>query len=201
MSFIIQEQAGGLYASDLEQAVYPVTLPASVSASGLFISGKNIALTSTSELILFSTSNGVMAVVFDSVANAFGAVVLVRASVNNAGIGAVKISSTEVLVSTLVAAATALETVVLSVSGTTITVNTPLATTLGAAATFLTKADTLIQVGSSYVLGYTRNVLVYYLGFTVSGTTVSAGSETSSVLPSTGNQGILIPSCMHIILN
>lgn len=192
MSFIIQEQAGGLYASDIETAVYPVTLPASITSISVIT--KVINLTSTTEMLLFTSNNGVTAVVFDSVANTFGAMVLVRASVSLAAIGAVKMSSTQVLVSTLVASTTALETVVLSVSGTTITVNTPLATTLGAVATLLTQAETLINVGSSYVLGYTRSGLSYVIAFTVSGTTVTAGSELSSGLGSApANVSILIP--------
>lgn len=174
MSFIIQEQAGGVIADDFDVSNYSVALPISVNTALTTVS-TTVNLTTTSEMLLISTNNGTVAVVFDSASNAFGNAVLVRASVSNAAVNAVKISSTEVFVASLVASTTALETVVLSVSGTTITVNTPLATTLSATASFLTKS--LIQVGSSFVLCVSRAAGPLLIAFTVSGTTITAGSE------------------------
>ena len=204
MSFIIQEQAAGIFADDVESSYYNVTLPVSVTTPTVNGFTKAVNLTSSTELLLFTTSNGVMAVIFDSAANAFGTVVLVRASVSNALVTAAKISSTEVLVSTLVNTTTALETVVLSVSGATITVNTPLATTLAANSGLITRSDALLKIGSSYVLCYVRSTggAVFALAFTVSGSIVTAGSETATTLNSgfTYTQTIAYSSSVFVLV-
>jgi len=176
MSFIIQEQAAGVIADDFDVSNYSVALPITVTTALTTVS-TTVNLTTTSEMLLISTNNGTVAVVFDSATNAFGNAVLVRASVNNAAVNAVKISSTQVFVASLVGSTTALETVVLSVSGTTITVNSALATTLSATASFLTATKSLIQVGSSFVLCVSRAAGPLLIAFTVSGTTITAGSE------------------------
>jgi hypothetical protein len=79
----------------------------------------------------------------------------------------------------LVSADTALETVVLTVSGSTITVGTALATTLGATSTLVTANTRLVTIGTSFVLNYytTADSLPKFRAITVSGSTPSIGSE------------------------
>ena len=171
--------------SDLTPYDATLSLP---SAIGTYRQYLTVSLTATTELMILWGSTAAFAAVWDNTTKTFGTPVLVRTAAFSGtyDISAYGLSSTSVLVCSLRSASTALETVVLSISGTTITVNTAVATTLAATSTLQQNPDSnngvgrILLVGSSYVLNYTNN-LSYpcFRAITVSGVTPTIGSELS----------------------
>lgn len=167
---------------DITATDYSLTLASAISAgAGATIRLQAVALDATKELLILHSTASAHAVVWDSSTNTFGTPALVR----TASLGIIQtvalaaISSSSVLVCTLATTTTALETVVLSISGTTITVNTPLATTLAANSALIPAGTRLVAVGASYVLNYytTTDSLPKFRAITVSGVTPSIGAE------------------------
>jgi len=165
--------------TDLAATDYTLTMPTALSTTLSAPVMHSVNLDGTKQLMLIGGASSLQAVVYDG--SAFGTMVLVRSGnftpVSN--FAAITISSTDVLVSSLVAGTTALETVVLSISGTTITVNTAVATTLAANSTLITANTRFVACGSSYVLNYfdsTTN-LPRFRAITVSVTTPTVGAE------------------------
>lgn len=159
-----------------------------------------IQLTATTELVLFygNGGSGIYAVVWDNSTRTFGSSVLVRsvdmgnvASVDN--VAAIQVTTNTVLVCSCPTSSLTLATVVLTVSGTTITVGTEVtaSTTVfpaflnssgGSNASFRVGFNRLIQTGSSYVLIYSDvngNTKIAARAITVSGTTPTIGSEVT----------------------
>lgn len=171
--------------TDLTFADYTLTLPTALSSLGASVNSivlTTVLLDSSRELLLFYRDASLQAVVWNNSTKAFGTVVLVRSgnfsTINR--IAAVGLSSSDVLVSSIPSATPlALETVVLSVSGSTITVNTAVSTTLAAASVFIIPDTRFITCGSSYVLNYndTSTNQQRFRAITVSGTTPTVGSE------------------------
>jgi hypothetical protein len=140
---------------------------------------------------LFIISGGtVQAFVYQKSTDSFGTPILVRAA--GAALirsSAILIATDRVLVCSLGNATTSLQTVVLSISGTTITVNSPVSTTLAVTSTIRTPdsneyivPDKLFQVGSSWILEYIDNSnppQSRLRAITVSDTTPTVGSELS----------------------
>ena len=148
----------GPIGTDLSYVDYSLTTSSALSTSYVWFQA--VSLDGTSELFIIVGSASAHAVVWNSSTNTFGTPILVRtASFSNAinNFALAKISSTEVLVCSLVPNATALQTVVLTVSGSTITVGTAVATTLAAASSLVAPNTRLVTVGSSYVLNYFTN--------------------------------------------
>lgn len=184
----IAATGGGNFGSDLTFTDYSLTLASALgSAVASTVYMQAVSLDGTSELMIVHGDASAHAVVWNTSTNTFGTPVLVRtASLGNiASIALAKISSTSVLVCSLTGSATALETVVLTVSGNTVTVNTALATTLAASSTLITPNTRLVAVGSSYVLNYqtVSDSLPKFRAITVSGTTPSIGSELAFAGP------------------
>jgi len=172
----------GAYGADLSFTDYSLTVPTALSSTTNTPRVQTFALTATSELLLFGGDASICAVVWDSSAGSFGTPVLVRTGGNyltNAAFCAAMISSTSVLVCSLQTNDTALQTVVLSISGTTITVGTPVSTTLANAGSLVSLPTRLVTVGSSYVLNYydTATTVPRFRAITVSGTTPTVGAE------------------------
>ena len=142
-------------------------------------------------------------IVYDIAGDTFGSWTLIRTYPgSNSTARASAISSSQVLVCSLSLNSTALETVVLSISGTTLTVNTAVATTLSSAASFVSSPNSsLIEVGGSYVVGYYRSAVGsgFVRAITVSGTTPTIGSEASTAA-SVSNQALFPYSSTHFIL-
>jgi hypothetical protein len=138
-----------------------------------------VSLDGTSELMIIYSTASAHAVVWNSSTNTFGTPILVRTAnlLNIQSVALAKVSTTSVLVCSNTG--TALETVVLTVSGSTITVGTAVATTLGATSVFIIPNTRLVTVGSSYVLNYytSADSLPKFRAITVSGATPSVGSE------------------------
>ena len=137
-------------------------------------------ISATQDLIVFNyagTNPRTYAAVYDSSTGTLGAAALIRsAALGPGGAAAVAISSTAILLVTC-STTTAMEAVVLSLSGTTITVNTAATATLGSTIAYL--SPTFIATGGGYVLTYGRTTLSCLRAFSVSGTTVTIGTETA----------------------
>lgn len=156
-----------------------ITLPAAIANS---ITANTVQLTATTELIFLQGSTNIQAVVWDNTAKAFGTPVLVRTLASSL-VAASLISSTSVLVCSLISGTTGLQTVVLDISGTTITVNTAVATTLAANASFPNNFKSrMTAVGSSYVIHYVEDAAPTnnnYRAITVSGTVPTVGAQVT----------------------
>jgi len=174
--------SSGAFGSDLSYEDYFLTtssaLDVSVSAVPFL---EALSLDGTSELILLGASSSLHAVVYNTSTDTFGTPILIRTGnfSTSRTIAEAKINVTSVLVCSLPTTNTALETVVLTISGSTITVGTALTTTLAATSSLVQANTRLVAVGSSFVLNYftTANSLPKFRAITVSGTTPSIGSE------------------------
>jgi hypothetical protein len=186
---IASNVSGGPIGTDLSYVDYSLTTSTAINtAVGNYIM-QCVSLDGTSELMVLQGDSSVHAVVFNTSTNTFGTPVLVRTaslgSTQNLALAIV--SSTSVLVCTLPSSATSLETVVLTVSGSTITVGTPVATTLSATGSLIATNTRLVTVGSSYVLNYyTSGNTPRFRAITVSGSTPTVGSELSYSSGGTG---------------
>jgi hypothetical protein len=173
--------SAGNFGTDITYTDYSLTTSTALNSAAGEIWMQAVSLDGTSELMILGGNSSAHAVVWNSSTNTFGTPVLVRtaslASCNN--IALAKVSSTSVLMCSLPTGDTALETVVLTVSGSTITVNTAVATTLAATSTLITANTRLVTVGSSYVLNYYdyTTLAPTFIAITVSGTTPTIGAE------------------------
>src|SRR5471030_2010379 len=142
---------------------------------------KNITLDSTRTLILiYGTS--LHAVVYNSSTKQFGAPVLLRAVLSITGVdaivAAVLAAANSVLVQSVQDGTTALQSVVLSISASVITLGTVVSTTLVATASRIVD---LIPVGAAFVLGYLNGTTtVHTIVITISGTVPSLGTDVAN---------------------
>jgi len=175
------------FKSDFTRYSGYVSLPSSININTQLYGMQSVQLTSTTELVFIYGSN-LYAVVWDNSAKSFGTAVLVRTGGgfnSTQDLASVAISSTSVLVCSLPAATTALSTVVLTISGTTVSVGTAVNTTLAVNSQLIVGNVNnngnvrLMAFGSSYVLSYitTANGYSAFRAITVSGTTPTVGSE------------------------
>jgi hypothetical protein len=137
-------------------------------------------------------ASSIRAVVLDDSTPAFGTEVAVRTGLSIAGSyqwSAIVTSTDKVLV--VSDSSTARQGVILSVLGSTITVNTAGTATLSAGANGMGE---IVQVGSAFVVSYSRATNVQALmAATISGTTVSFGAEVT--LSTTGLPGSIAAYC------
>ena len=165
----------------------PNNMGSSNSSSSGSYSLHSVALTATTELLIFSSGasgSTVNAVVWDNSTKTFGSVVLIRtAAIASKGLTTASLTSTTALISSIGSNGVSLQTVVVSVSGTTITVNSAVSTTLANSSYFNRNSESpygrFITVGGSYIMNYydTVNNKHCYRAVTVSGTTPTVGSE------------------------
>ena len=158
-----------------------VTLPVGTAVNSLY---DRISIDATRELLIFTSTTAVQAVVWDNTAKVFGTAVLVRAFAAAPGVGALLIGTDKVLVLSAPASSTALEAVVLSFSGTTITVNTAATQTMpqtmhANAGNGKTEgiAHNGVACGSSYVFALKLASSYRTIACTVSGTTPTIGTS------------------------
>lgn len=158
-----------------------------------------IDLGSSRELLIGqnAATTAYYAVVYDRSTNTFGSQTLVRtvapANTRNASC----LVSTDKVLFVSCDATTAFEAVVLTISGTTITVNTAATATLATNIATIVDACGLIAVGSSFVCSYTlASGTANIRALSVSGTTVTIGSQT--VLDGTSS-GLITASANHVI--
>jgi hypothetical protein len=143
-----------------------------------------VTLDTDRTVIFVSSSIAVQAIVYNSSTQAFGSPVLVRSAAISNKMSAIKSATDRVLVVSCTSA-TAMQAVVLSISGTAITVNTAATLTLAnncsAIGNGSQNGSAIVQVGSSFVVPYSdspsnKGMLV---AITISGTTPSFGSEAT----------------------
>jgi hypothetical protein len=172
--------------------------------NGAFLVGTGgcIDLGSGRELLTF-VSYGTLnlySLVYDKVSNTFGAATLLRGGgiFGSIAVCAALVSTDKVLVVSCGNAATNLEAVCLSISGTTITVNTAATATLSANISAFADGCGLIAVGSSFVTSYTvATPAAQIRALSISGTTVTIGS--ASVLTGTAGGLIVAGDSTHVI--
>lgn len=153
-----------------------------------------VYLNAAQEILFFygQGGDGLFAAVWDNTTKTFGSSVLVRSCTLEASsydfVASINLTSSTVLVCSIDSSTLQLQAVVLSVSGTTISVGT--AASLSVSGTpqllrsgFLNGLGRLIQVGSSYVLpiGRVSSDSLNAVAMTVSGTTVTLGSQTQLI--------------------
>ena len=176
--------AGGNIKSDLSK--YDATFTTSTSIGTSFYGSISVALTATTELLIVWGQASAHAIVWDNTARTFGTPTLLRtaAFTNARDISAIAISATSVLVCSCPTGSTSLQVVVLSISGSTITVNTAVNKTLAdnyiIQQSSANNAKNLQLVGTTYIFQYGASTYPQTnnsLGITVSGTTPTVGSE------------------------
>lgn len=166
--------------------------------------GSTINLGSGRELIVGANAaqSAIYGVVYDSTSNSFGSVTLIRSAsaVGNATCYASALVSTDkvLVVSCPSSGGTAFEAVVLTMTGTAITVNAAATDTLSAAMTGFADGCGLIAVGSSFVCSYTvSGPAAQIRALSISGTTVTIGS--AAVLDGTAGGLIAVGDSTHVI--
>lgn len=164
---------------------FTVNTKKDVTFSGTFnptaSTSERVVLDANRELIIFSSYSpsisGTWGAVYDSSTDTLGTLTLIQSG--RSLFGALLVTTDRVLVA-LVSTGTSLEAQVISTSGTTITVGTAAAVTLATTRTQINanyNYVSFIAVGSTYVLSYGRSSGTALIAFTVSGTTVTAGTE------------------------
>ena len=144
--------------------------------------GSVVDLDSDRSFILFTTSSAqLQGVVYTQSTNTYGTVVVIRASNPGSNVGVRKIDTDKLLVCS-VSSATAFQAVVVSISGSTITVNTAATYTLAASISSAQVFEWLPSGGA--VFGWSDGTNNKIIGMSVSGTTVTIGTETTAFTPS-----------------
>jgi len=181
--------AGGNIKSDLSK--YDAAFTTSTSIGTSFYGSISVALTATTELLIVWGQASAHALVWNNTTRTFGTPILLRTAAFTTAndITAIAVSATSVLVCSCPTGSTSLQIVVLSISGSTITVNTAVNKTLTdnyiITQASANNAKNLQLVGTTYVLFYCGGVYPnkasYSLGITVSGTTPTVGSESQNL--------------------
>lgn len=165
--------AGAWSCSGTEILGVVADLQGQLTTAGIATYRGYVQLSPDKHMFFWGANAGVLyACVYDCSTAIMGGIVAVRAVMSFAA--AAKIDSGSVLVVSC-NASTALQAVVLSVSGTAITVNTAASATLAGA---MTGIGRLIPVGTSWVAEYSRTT-GKVLAVAVSGTTATIGTEQS----------------------
>jgi hypothetical protein len=127
-------------------------------------------------LLSYNNSSAIYGTVYDSSSNTFGSTVLIRTGVSlvNGFASAGLIAANQILVASSDNGG-ALQGVALSISGTSITVNTAASVSVG---TTVSGPGFMIVLGSTAVINYSKTTPTGWLrAMTVSGTTVTIGAE------------------------
>lgn len=127
-------------------------------------------------LFIGNTGNGMYAVCYDNSTKTFGTAVLVRATAIETTHASILIATDKVLLASCTGSSTAFEAVVLTLSGTTVTVNTAVTSTLASACSAMSLD--CCAAGSSYVFGMLMTTN-YAVAITVSGTTPTIGTAVN----------------------
>jgi hypothetical protein len=138
-----------------------------------------IALDANRTCFLFGSTN-CYAIVYDASTQTWGGATLIRSPTGTGAFIGVLSATNQVLVCTN-DATTGMQAVTLTISGTGITVNTPVSTTLSSS--WASSYSHFIAVGSSFVVGYGRSGNVGAIrAITVSGTVPTIGAEASPAI-------------------
>jgi hypothetical protein len=173
--------AGTWVADNLE--IMAITATTYVTGLTSFsVTNTYIALDSNKTLLIYGDStNNLYGIVYDQSSQTWGSMTLIRSSASNKA--AVLISSTSVLVVSC-DNTTGGQAVVLSISGTTITVNSAATKTLSGTAF---SSPALTTVGTSYIFTFFNGTNNKALALTVSGTTVTIGATELLITGTSSN--------------
>jgi hypothetical protein len=191
----ILESAGGRpYGTDVMAKVAFSSVVA--GTSGIYI--KSFKLDSGNTLLLVHGAS-LHAVVVDSSGN-FGTSTLIRATMSAAGedatvaVAALHNGADDVLIASCPAGTTALQSMVLQISGTGLTPNSPTPTTLGSAAARIVDLLPVGVLGTGFVLATmisTTSLAVF--GMLITGGTSVSVSSSPNTTTTTGSWGALLP--------
>lgn len=168
-----------------------VAFALALGASGTCKLRNAVGLDATRDLLIFHGDARMYAVVWDSTAGAFGTPVLVRSAtfLNGLNCIAIKSATDQVLVMSC-DNTTAMQGVVLSVSGTSVTVGTAASVTL--AGNYSLFMDLIQVVGQGWAVCYARSSTTNGVrAITISGTTAAIGAEVA--LSGNGSGGTAPP--------
>jgi len=129
-------------------------------------------------ILLNLSTTSLDGIVYRKSTNSFGSVTTIRTGSLGAHSFCAKIDTDKILVSSVTNTTTAMEAVVLSISGTTITVNTATTKTLAVAPSFSRVFKVLPSGGAVYCWNDGTDSKI--IGMSVSGVTVSIGTETTT---------------------
>jgi hypothetical protein len=149
------------------------------SSSGSSTSVTNITIDSTRDLNLIASNSNTYGVIYNKSTNTWGSATLIRTGATS--FYAIKSATDQALIVSF-NATTGMEAVVLTLSGTTITVGIAATATLAGNFNLANKLiNTLIAVGTSWVVSYVRDGLAICAlrALTISGTTVTIGAEVN----------------------
>lgn len=164
-----------------------------ISAGGA-VQRSVVELDNDRSFILLRTSTGnIYGQVYDQSSNTFGSETLIRTAVVSSTSGVVRLSANSVLVAS--GATAAFEATVLSISGTTITVNTAATYTLPASVSQYSGLSRVPSGGFVYV--YASSVYVVVVPMSVSGTTVSIGTPAATLF----SNSMSTPQFFHTALD
>lgn len=166
--------AAGIWVTDgLDPAAITANYWNRTLVSGLTGFYDTTVIDSTRSFIVFNAASALYGAVFDSSTGTFGTTVLIYSGTTQ--IGKSILSAANQILCVWSANDASIRGVVLSISGTTITVGTTAILTGGDTATTMSN---LVAVGSSYVINTMRPFLNQSLiAFTISGTTVTIGTR------------------------
>lgn len=145
------------------------------------------------DLVVLTGASSVHGIIYNKTTDTYGTPVLIRNASVFYNIYMTNITIDKVLFISCVNSSTALEAVVLSLSGNSISVGTAATATLAGNINYNDKPQ-LITVGTSFVFSYSRDTTTSAVrSITVSGTTATIGAETA--LTGTSNQA----AALHVI--
>lgn len=134
---------------------------------------KRVTVDATREIFLFGNTS-TWGIVFDASANTWGSPTLIRATTINNSLAI--LSTTNQTLVTSCNATTGFQAVTLTLSGTTITVNTPVSFTLVGN---ISTMGNLVTCNGSFIVGYSGTAAPYILPISISGTVPTIGVETA----------------------
>lgn len=193
--------AAGVWTFSVKELVACV---AQFATTGITSIRQVIAIDATRDLLLVTaaTTAYLAGVIHDKSDNSFGSITTIRAVAFNSRASGGLISTDKVVVVSTTGVATDLETVVLSISGKTITPGTPATATLSANSSWF---QPLVLCGASLVMAYGVVSAAQVRAITVSGTTPTVSA--AAVLPGTtltttaGENNVFISGSVAIVVS
>lgn len=170
--------AGGWTVSGVEKTAVTASYQnLNLVFGSIYVNVRRVAIDANRTLLLLFATN-VYGVVYDSSTLTWGAISLLRSNITGNGIAAC-LSATNQILMVSCDATTGFQAVTLTIAGTSITVNTPVASVL--ASNNAGAVITLLQVGASFVAGYSRTAFGH----------VIVAISISGIVPTIGAEGIV----------
>ena len=143
---------------------------------------KYLAIDSSRDLLLLQATTGIFGLIYNKSTNVWGTVTLIRTAASLVSVS-LKTATDQVLVVSCPNTSTAVQAVVLTLTGTSITVGIAATVTLaGNISSFNSFISSgITAIGSTFVFSYTRATTISAIrAITISGTTPTIGTETTT---------------------